>query len=117
MRKVYISSPFHSDDPEIKKRNIEYAKECMKDSIERGEIPFASHLLYPQVLNDDISEEREKGIEISLNFMTVCDKVIFYVDWGMSEGMRKEIIIAKKFFHADYIEYRYLGVENSKNGE
>ena len=82
---VQIESPFAGDIP----ANIAYARACIKDSIERGEAPFASHLLYtqPGVLEDDNPEQRKLGIETGWAFMRVCDRVVFYTDRGMSSGM------------------------------
>ena len=45
-----------------KQRNILYARACMKDCLNKGEAPFLSHLLYTQVLDDDVKEERALGI-------------------------------------------------------
>jgi hypothetical protein len=36
------------------RRNIRYAQLCVLDCLQRGEAPFASHLLYTQVLDDGI---------------------------------------------------------------
>lgn len=85
MKKVIIESPFAGDV----KRNIEYAKLCLKDSLNRGEAPFASHLLYTQVLNDEISEERELGIKAGFEWGNVADLRAFYIDYGISPGMKK----------------------------
>lgn len=65
MRRVYVESPYGSNDPEIIKRNIMYARACVRDCILRGEAPFASHLLYTQdgVLRDEVPDERALGME------------------------------------------------------
>ena len=83
MIKTIIESPYAGDT----KRNIEYARLCIKDSLLRGESPIASHLLYTQVLDDTTPEERELGIEAGLAWMCVADLHVFYVDYGMSSGM------------------------------
>ncbi|MFH1358598.1 MAG: hypothetical protein ABIH37_01790, partial [archaeon] len=56
---VILESPFNGDV----KKNIKYAKLCMKDCFKRGEYPFASHLLYTQdeILDDTNPEERKLG--------------------------------------------------------
>ena len=48
---VIIESPFAGDVD----KNIEYARKCVRDSLNRGEAPSASHLLYtqPGILDDD----------------------------------------------------------------
>ena len=60
---VIIESPFKGRTPEEEAENIEYARKAMRDSLYRGEPPFASHLLYPQMLDDADEDERRMGIE------------------------------------------------------
>lgn len=68
MRRVYVESPYGSNDPETIRRNIEYARACLCDCLLRGEAPFASHLLYTQVLRDEVPEERELGMEAGFSW-------------------------------------------------
>ena len=63
---VIIESPFKGSTPAEEAENIAYAKEAMRDSLYRGEAPFASHLLYPQMLDDTNEYERRMGIEAGL---------------------------------------------------
>lgn len=91
MTRVIIESPYESDDPKIVKRNEKYARECMKDSLSRGEAPFLSHLLYTQVLDDNIPEERKQGIQAGIEWLEVAKKVIIYTDYGITLGMEKGI--------------------------
>jgi hypothetical protein len=60
-RRVIIESPYAGDVD----ANLIYARECLRDSLKRGEAPLASHALYTQegVLNDDDPDERKLGIE------------------------------------------------------
>lgn len=64
MRRVIIESPY-AGDVEL---NAQYARECLRDSLTRGEAPIASHLLYtqPGVLDDAVPRERALGIEAGL---------------------------------------------------
>jgi len=80
-----IESPYAGDI----ERNVKYAKICMRDSLLRGESPIASHLLYTQdgILDDDITEERQLGIDAGLAWKKVAEKHVFYVDYGYSKGM------------------------------
>ena len=61
----------------------------MRDSIERGEAPLASHLLYtqPGILDEDKPEERKLGIECGYVWMLCAACVVFYTDYGVSRGM------------------------------
>jgi len=85
MKLVIIESPFAGDV----ERNTTYARKCLLDSLQRGEAPIVSHLLYTQVLSDDIEEERNLGINAGLAWSLVADYHVFYIDYGMSRGMRK----------------------------
>lgn len=61
---VILESPFAGDI----EKNLKYARKCMRDCFMRGELPFASHLLYTQdgILNDDLPKERMLGIDAGL---------------------------------------------------
>ncbi len=82
---VIIESPYAGDV----EANVAYARAAMRDSLNRGEYPIASHLLYtqPGILRDDIPEERTLGIAAGLAWRAVADRAVFYVDRGWSTGM------------------------------
>ena len=71
-------------------RNLAYVRECMRDSLKRGEAPYASHALYtqPGVLDDCVPHERRLGIQAGFAWWNVAHHVAFYVDHGWSTGMR-----------------------------
>lgn len=117
MRRVILESPFKG--PAVggwavgpveawwqRWRNRIYARKCLHDSLMRGEAPFASHLLYPQVLHDSWNEERDIGIQAGLAWLEVCDASVVYTDRGISEGMREGILAAEQLGIG--IEYRSL---------
>lgn len=93
---VVIESPYApgSGTPELReanlKRYIDYAILCMRDSLARGECPFASHLLYTHkgLLNDDVPAEREQGIAAGVAWGRHADLTAVYIDFGISSGMR-----------------------------
>ncbi len=101
---VIIESPFAGDV----ETNIKFARACMRDSLNRGESPFAMHLLYTQegILDDDIPEERNRGIEAGLAWGKYARRTIVYTNLGITEGMEKGIQRAKK--EGREIEYREL---------
>lgn len=84
---VIIESPFAGDTPLEKMENANYLKRILRDSLGRGEAPFASHAIYPCCLNDDDPEQRRLGMSCGYDWMTVATKVVFYVDRGVSKGM------------------------------
>lgn len=87
---------------------IGYARVAMRDCLERGEAPYASHLLYtqPGVLDDDLPDERALGIEAGLQWGAMAPKTVVYTDLGVSAGMRQGIERAKAQGRA--VEYRSL---------
>lgn len=89
---VIIESPY-AGNIEL---NEKYAKAAMLDSLQRGEAPFLSHLLYTQVLDDTNQEERRLGISAGLEFGKRCDFTAVYTDLGISIGMRIGIDKARK---------------------
>lgn len=95
---VIIESPYKGQDWSQTETNIKYARAAMKDSLARGEAPFASHLLYTQenILDDKIHEQRQQGIDAGLSWATHADLVAFYIDLGWSEGMLR----AKEHYQA-----------------
>ena len=101
---VVVESPFAGDMA----KNIRYARACMRDSLIRGEYPFVMHLLYTQdgILDDDIPEERELGIEAGLAWCRYASKTVVYTDLGISPGMELGIQRARE--EGREIEYRKL---------
>lgn len=94
MKRVVIESPYSSGTvvsiPAVVARNVRYLRACMRDSVLRGESPYASHGLLTQegVLDDTIPEERTRGIEAGFAWREVADLTVFYVDLGWSGGMK-----------------------------
>ncbi len=91
MRRVVIESPLRAKDAVHYEINREYARACMADSIERGEAPFAGHLLYdqPGILDDTVKEQRRVGILAHLLWAMQADVCVLYEDLGISDGMQE----------------------------
>lgn len=105
MRLIIIESPYAGDV----ERNVEYARRCVRDSLQRGEAPIASHLLYTQrgILNDAIPDERQLGIDAGLAWRRVAEASAVYSDYGVTPGMEYGI---KAAFNAGIdVEYRVIG--------
>lgn len=99
---VILESPYAGDV----EKNLKYARDCMRDSLARGEAPFASHLLYTQVLDDAVFGERAQGIGAGYTWMALAAKVVVYKDLGISEGMLRAIEQAGRV--GKEIEYRTI---------
>lgn len=91
MRLVILESPYRGET----ERNLQYAIACVRDSICRGESPYASHLIIPGALNDDDPTERDIGIRCGYAWWRAASAVCFYTDFGWSEGMLKALKRAK----------------------
>lgn len=80
---VIIESPYAGEV----ERNLIYARRALRHALSLGEAPLASHLLYPQVLDDLKPDERGWGLEAGLVWLSYAKKHIFYIDYGWSHGM------------------------------
>lgn len=106
MRLVLLETPYNAPTDEGIQENIRYARECMLDCIFRGEAPFASHLLYTQILDDRLPSARRQGIECGLAWGSKADATVVYLDHGISSGMQQGIDRAHDLGRP--IEYRHI---------
>jgi len=104
MKLVILESPFAGDV----QRNVRYARDCVRDCLKRGESPYVSHLLFtqPGILDDDIPEERELGIQAGFAWRNQAEMTVVYTDLGISTGMKYGIKHAED--NGIPIEYRTL---------
>lgn len=86
--------------------NERYARNATRDCFMRGEIPFASHLLYPDVLDDNNDHERTLGIHAGFAWARYAQTTVVYIDRGISDGMRSGVLDAIK--HGRRVFYRSL---------
>ena len=90
-RKVYVVSKFAGDIP----NNVKLARRYCRFAASKKYIPIASHLMYPQFLNDKDPKERELGLLFGLALLKCCYEVwCFGTD--ISAGMKQEIEEAKR---------------------
>lgn len=99
---MVVESPLAGDVVE----NVAYARKCLGDSLERGEAPFASHVLYPGTLDDSVPEQRMLGMRAGFAWGERADLVAVYVDRGVSAGMFEGI--ARAVARGMRIEFRSL---------
>lgn len=88
---VYICSPFSRNVDE----NVENARRYSRFAVDKGYIPIAPHLLFPQFLNDNDMIEREMGIHFGNVLMSHCAEVWVFGEY-ISSGMSTEIERAKR---------------------
>lgn len=87
MRRVIIESPFKGYTIKEAIRNKAYLKAAIRDSVLRGESPYASHRMLPGALNDNNEEERKLGITAGYAWWEGAYCIAFYTDLGWSRGM------------------------------
>lgn len=90
--KAYAVSPYAGNT----RKNVRDAIRYCLYLIENGRIPVASHLIYPQILDDNDPASRELGLMFGLSLLEICDEVWVFTENGISEGMRAEIHEARK---------------------
>ncbi|MEY8762497.1 MULTISPECIES: DUF7768 domain-containing protein [Clostridium] len=91
MKLVYICSPLRGDVEKNKERANNYCHFAVKE----GVLPLAPHTIFTQLLDDDIEEERKKGMNLGLELLKHCDELWVFGNM-ISDGMKGEIKIAEK---------------------
>jgi hypothetical protein len=90
---VYIASPYAGDT----ETNVEFALEACRYCIELGYTPVAPHLIYPQILNDSVPEQRTLGRRVAAdNKVRSCYLSAATRGCGdrISDGMYAELMAA-----------------------
>ena len=105
---VIIESPYAPAGGRTVQEHETYARAAVRDSLDRGEAPFASHLFYtqPEVLDDNDPLDRALGLHCGWLWMSVASLVAVYVDHGMSQGMNEGVKTAQRL--GIPVEYRSL---------
>jgi hypothetical protein len=83
---VYICSRFSGDVDQ----NVKAAQRYSRFAIDKGFIPIAPHLLFPQFLDDDNPAERQLGLFFGNALMSKCAEVWVFGN-TISSGMAAEI--------------------------
>ena len=106
---VYICSPFSGDIENNNKRTRAFCR----FALDKGNIPLASHLMFPQFMDDNDEQERDLAIFMDIILMGKCQEVWVLGD-VISRGMSIEIEKAKKrrqpvrYFNKDFEEVESL---------
>lgn len=88
---VYVCSPLSGDV----ETNTERARTFCRFALEKGAIPLAPHLMFPQFMNDEDPAERELAIFMDVILLGKCSELWVFGD-TISAGMQTEIEVAKK---------------------
>lgn len=89
---VYICSPYRGEV----ERNLQYARELTRIALDNGFAPITPHLYLTQAVNDEVPEEREKGMAAGKELLKHCKYILIGSKYGLSAGMLEEIEIAQK---------------------
>ena len=89
-RKIYVASRYAGDVD----ANVAAAVTYCRRVIDEGYMPVASHLLYPQILNDNDPNKRDLGLLFGLALLRMCDEV--WVFGEVSPGVAREIEEARR---------------------
>ena len=88
---VYICSPYAGDVD----KNVKAARSYSRFAVDKGFIPIAPHLLFPQFLDDTAPRERQLGLHFGNVLMRKCSEVWVFGE-HISAGMESEIERAKQ---------------------
>ncbi len=89
---VYICSPLRGNTQRNQRKACGYCRFV----ISKGFIPMATHLIFPQFMDDCNEKEREKAMDMSLEILSRCDELWCFGE-KLSEGMAREMDFAKKY--------------------
>ena len=97
---VDIETPYMGSSEDEVRRNLLYARACVRDASMRGETPFASHLFFtqPGILDDNVPEERDMGINAGKALIESLPDIVtvVYTNLGISKGMEFGINLAER---------------------
>ena len=102
---VYICSPYAGDV----ESNVRAAQRYSRFAVDRGYLPIAPQLLFPQFMNDRDVKERQLGLFFGNVLMSKCAEVWVFGS-RISSGMEAEIERAKRknytvrYFNSDLKE-------------
>lgn len=88
---VYICSPFSGDT----ETNIEKARKYCRHAVDKGSIPIAPHLYFPQFMSDENPQERNLAIFMDIVLLSKCVELWVFGE-TITKGMSVEIEKAKR---------------------
>jgi len=106
---VYICSPLSGDV----EGNTERTRKFCRFALEKGQIPLAPQLMFPQFMDDSDPEERQLALFMDVILLGKCSELWVLGD-RVSEGMAEEIAVAEKrrqqvrYFNSDFAEVEAL---------
>ncbi|MGN0851835.1 MAG: DUF4406 domain-containing protein [Kiritimatiellia bacterium] len=94
---IYVASPFHGDGTaESQRENMKRAAVYCAWVVQRGHVPYAPHLLFPNFLDENKPEHREIALKAGQAMLNRCDQLWAFTENGISDGMRAEMDYARR---------------------
>lgn len=88
---IYICSPLRGDE----RNNTLKAQWYARFAVDKGFLPIAPHIYFPQFMRDEILEERETAFFMNKVLLSKCQELWVFGE-RISEGMQIEIDYATK---------------------
>lgn len=120
-KRICLESPFAANELHTQEENLDFARKCAEFIVRHGMNVIASHLLFPQFLDEEKPRDRELGIMLGYEWMMWCDEAWFFKRLGEAPsggmkaalGMVINIGIPRKFFDVDVSkeEWRFISVQ------
>ena len=96
---IFVCSPYRGDI----ETNTKLARRYCRYAVDKGFIPIAPHLLFPQFMDDNDSEERKLVIEMNLRILQRCSE-LWVFGREITISMWQEIKEAQELgIHVHYI--------------
>ena len=86
MKLVYICSPYAGDS----EMNVNAARGYSRFAVDKGFIPLAPQLLFPQFMGAETYATRELALHMGMILLTKCHELWYFGD-RISEGMKLEL--------------------------
>lgn len=83
---MYICSPYAGDV----KQNVRRAQAYCRFAVQKNCVPIATHLLFPQFMDDTDPAQRQQALFMSRLLLTKCNEVWVFGE-TISQGMASEI--------------------------
>lgn len=93
MKKVFVCSPYQADTREERVSNMVRVRLYCRMLIADGIMPMAPHVYFTIFLDDSIHEDRNIGMEMGIEWLSMCDEIHVLGD-RITDGMANEINFA-----------------------
>lgn len=88
---VFVCSPYSGNVEE----NLRMAREYSRSVVDRGCVPVTPHLMYPQFMDDNNSEDRARALDMNKRLIEHCCDEVWWFGKSQTPGMREELLYAE----------------------